>query len=864
MADTRTYQGQTYQRSAPGEPWVLVGPSASVPGPITVGRPDPYRERGQANEDERTRIARDEAARSAAKDAAVIPYAPTIAVAERDKAVADAAKAQADAAAAVKEQAAAPDPGIARVQAALKTDSVLEALNTARSQIGEGWATGNVAGTGFFQGIPFVGQNSANLAASISGIQGSIINDTLAQLKAASANGASGYGSLTESEAQRLAAAVGALQQSQDEKSLLANLARVEKHYRNSLALLNGEDPREPTVAEKYGIPATDGDEDKALTSEGKFEADPGLAGANATIRKMILQGASASDVRDYLNRLRPGMGDQLHDIDRAVDYIRQNPGKSDGFTVDVEKKWVPNTGFKKALGDIGMTGIGAALIGAGDTASFGTLDNLTPDSEMTRAVMTGVQDESPWWYLGGQIAGGAMPALGLGRVASVAGAGARAPLVGETVFGAGYGAGSADAPDDDRAMAALLGAGGAVVGDYAGRGVARAGGRLLAGVDGVAQRALDAAGVRMTPGQILGGWAKNTEDRIAGLPFVGDAVRARRQEGVEDFNRAAFDEALAPANASTGGVIRATGIDLARQTRSDAYDTALGGVYAQADDEFQDAIPGLLARAGDVPEAFPGDIGYTLNTRLGSAFDDNGVVSGHGYQQALRGLRRDASSVENLPYGYDFGQMTREGEDVLTALLERQNPGVSDRLGTANTVNMRVETLRDAVNAARNGSRSGDVEVFMPSQLADAAARSAKKYGGTHGTTHQPFYNLTRAGQEVLPSSVPDSGTAGRLIIPALVGATAGGGSYATQEGEDAAVEGSTVSNAAIATLLAAAPYSATARTGLQRLLMAERPEIVRDAGARLLDDEIARILGTAVRPSTLGASAGAIAASD
>lgn len=853
MGKARDEAGNLWETDAQGNAVRLLQMAPQQgPQPFTIGAPDPTREATAAAQATR-------AGAEASAAVAEAPYAGTIAEATAEKARADAAAARASAAQTSEEVSSEQEKeGRKLIQRALQTDSVIEAINIARDQIGEGWATGNFFGGDLWQGVPALGQGSANLNATLSGLQGSIINDTIAQLKELSASGASGYGSLTETEANRLAAAVGALQQTQDAEALRTNLARVEKHYRNALALLNGEDPRNPEVAERYGVVAAEGGDDapsdRQLTSEGKFERDPALAGANSTVRRMILEGASTDDIRSYLDRLRPGYGAQVQNIEQAVNYVRQNPNDERGFNVDVEKVWVPNSGITAALGDIGMSGPGAALIGAADTASLGTLDNIVGatggNAEMARAAMTGVSEESPMWYLGGQIAGGATSGLGLEALLARGGVtGARAAVAGDALFGAGYGAGMADEEGDSRIAAALLGAGGGVAGGMAGRGLARGTGRALEGVQNTAQRALNQAGISMTPGQIIGGRMKALEDRLAGLPVVGDAIRTRRGEGLEDFNVAAFDEALAPTRKSTGGVTGAPGIDIARELRGEAYQEALDGVYAVADEPFKDDIASLLARSDDVREVYPGDIRYTLDTRIGNSFDDAGGISGDAYQQTLRGLRRDTSSVEKLPYGHDFATTTREAEGVLEALLDRQSPGTTGALRTANEVNRRVETLRDAVNRARNGARTGEVEIFAPSQLADAAASNARKYGNSQGTTNQPFYQLTRSAQEVLPSSIPDSGTAGRLVLPALVGATAGGGSYAAQEGDEAAPSTGTLGTAAIASLIAAAPYSKVARDRIQKILLSERPEAVEATGRKLLEN--AEIIGLLSRPA-------------
>jgi hypothetical protein len=822
---------------------------------------DPNAEREQARDDqslgldaERVRIARE----AESRQRATLP-------ADVRRAEAEAVKSEAQAAAAVKEQALAPKPETARIQQAIKTSALLDALNTARSQIGQGWATGNFAGTGTFQGVPGVGQNSTNLAATISGLQGSIINDTLAQLKAQSASGASGYGSLTESEAQRLAAAVGALQQTQDKESLLRNLARVEKHYRNALALSYGEDPRIPEVAQKYGIVESD---DKAVpganppsgggqvTSEGTTGVDPALKGLNATVARMVRDGKDARQIRDYLNAVRPGMGDAAQDVESVVAYGRQNPDKP--ALVDLEKIWTPNSGLSQMLGDIGMSPIGAGVIGAADAVTMGTLDNLTPNPELTRATMEGVSQENPWSYTLGQIGGGAATGLGLEAGLARAGlTGMTGVRTGEALYGAGYGAGATDDPEDSRVTGALLGTGAGLAGGALGRGASRVGGNVIGGLRDEVVQALNAAGVRMTPGQMFGGSFRRTEDRLGGLPLVGDQIRARRIEGMEDFNRAAFEEAVDPINGPTNGVIAEPGVEILRSLRTQAYDNALGPVQVTADAPFVNDLGGAIRSAQALPETMADNAEYTLRTRIGESIDPSGSFTGRDYQQMLRGLRRDASAVSNLPYGYDFGQVTQQAESALEGVLERQSPGTVEALRTANEVNRNVETIRAAVNAARNGGRTGSPGVFAPSQLSDAAAMSAKKFGNSQGTTNQPFYDLTRAGQAVLPDTIGDSGTAGRnAIAAALFAGGSGGAGYAASDGSTAERAGTGVGTAAAVSLLLAAPYSPVARDALQRLFLSQRPTALQRAGDFMTNNDT--VAGLLAAPALVEYTAG------
>jgi hypothetical protein len=109
MAETRTYQGHTYTRSAPGQPWQLFGPASG--GVTLLSGPNPkfpLEVKHQQNENiiqqgeidrqgalsSKARSDAATAASNAAEASARAQYAKDFAKAQRDKAVADAALAQ--------------------------------------------------------------------------------------------------------------------------------------------------------------------------------------------------------------------------------------------------------------------------------------------------------------------------------------------------------------------------------------------------------------------------------------------------------------------------------------------------------------------------------------------------------------------------------------------------------------------------------------------------------------------------------------------------------------------------------------------------------------------------------------------------
>lgn len=875
--ETQNLNGVIYQRSGPGEPWKRVGGGRMIPKSETTVR----KEGADA----------DRAAAEAQKAIAEANTAADRARAELIRAQADAAKATADATKTSVETASLPTPQTPEVRRArneLATDSVIEKIGNARRQIGEGWATGNVAGTGAFQAIPFAGQNSADLAATLEGVTGSLINDTLKDFRAQSATGASGFGSLTEREAQRLSAAVASMRQTQSKESLLANLATVEKHYRNLMALKNNEDPTDPAVAERYGIvvsapvkpaapsggvgmggpgemgalpqiPAPNGPAPAELTPEGRMVADPALSGANATVTQMIREGRSEGEIRAYLNRLRPGMGDQANAIGENIRYYNQNPN----FTpqVDVEQVWQPASGFNQFMGNAAqweVPGIGfspgAAVIGAGDMFSFGTLDNFADNPDMARAVMEGVEQQSPGSFLTGQIAGGIASGIGAEAALGRAGLGAVGRMRGgDFALGAGYGAGSSDHPYESRLSGA--GAGGlfGLGGGMAGRGVARTVGRAAQGVTDPARRALAEADVPMTIGQLLGGVVQRTEDRVAGLPFVGDLIARRRMEGVEGFNRAAFDEGLSPIAATTGGVVGEQGIDMAQSRVGDAYTAALGGSQVQVDQQFGDdlvaaieslrAVPRVGSEATDTVKGIlrPPETGGNAPSYFGA--DD--TLTGTNMQPMVRELRKLSAAYAPDPLGGRIAQGVGQVENAVTGMFDRQAPEVMPAYLRANEAFRNEEVLRGAVHASRNGARSTEPGLFMPSQLLDSAAANAGKYGNGRGTTRQPFFDLARAGQRVLPSKLPDSGTAGRIALPTVFAA---GGYAGSDEGEGAQGAGAGLATGATIAALLSAPYARGSRDGIARAMLAERNPAIQRIGQEISDlDRIAGLLTAA-----------------
>jgi hypothetical protein len=783
--------------------------------------------------------------------------------AEALKAKLDAAEAQINLNNKQREAASQPDPKLAKVQQQLQTDDILSTIGSARSHLLYGYTTG-VPGAVMRN---FQGSEANDLSANYSTLKANLAFDRLQQMRDASKTGGA-LGGVSEGEEKLLGSSVASLDHSQSRKQQIQALDTIEKHYRSLLAIQNGEDPRDPAVAERYKIsgappavvlgskksdaaviggpnvpPAPDGKGGggqgptppapasplSPATGPMRTEDDPD---ASARLEALIRSGASMADIQ------KAAPGTDPDQVNRVRAYLVEHPDYS-GFAK--VRRGVPNslitrtaaTPFGTAVASAGDAIVPAGFFGADAKSKLDTAKAMYPGAGMLGTIIGGI------------------PAAGvaeLGAARLLPGAGAWATRAADAAYGAYQGAGG---NPDDRLAGAIEGGVGGVAGGMIGRGIVRGVGNAVRGVTNKNVQYLRESGVPLTAGQALGGITRSVEDKLTSFPIVGDLVKARRLESMQGWNRELFDQVLDPLSrisgytgpTTTNGVIGEQGVDIARDLRSRGYDAALGGVHVQADPQFNQDYAASVLAGRDLPDPMAARSDFALR-QAGQQFDPNtGALDGPGFQNAIRGIRRARNENAREVNGYDLGQVMGQGEQAFTSLLDRQAPGVVADFNTANEVNRNFEIVRDFVNRARNGTRTGETGLGSPSQLADAAAANAKKYGNTAGTTDQPFFDLTRAGQAVLPSKEGDSGTAGRVALGSLIALAGGGGGYSAYGDSDStgvnAAEGAGGSLTGLAglTTLAALGSSRTVQRGLVTMLL-DRPDVLRRLGTSIYDN--------------------------
>lgn len=247
-------------------------------------------------------------------------------------------------------------------------------------------------------------------------------------------------------------------------------------------------------------------------TGATKTERDPSLAGVNARVASMLRSGASDAAVRDYLAQV--GARADPASVNAVFEFRRRNPGYKGGYSVNLENREVPTTGWERFAASPTGTGMYAALdAGLGgltdeiaSVAGGGDLADLNARKQLAFAT-------NPKAAFTGQTLGTAASMYGLGALGRTAGITSRLAnpqLAGDIAFGALSGAGQSN---DNRLLGGTLGAAGGVAGNVIGNGVAGGVGALARTRPGMAvtNRARGMFGAPMLPTAQPLGAADNT-----------------------------------------------------------------------------------------------------------------------------------------------------------------------------------------------------------------------------------------------------------------------------------------------------------------------------------------------------------------
>jgi hypothetical protein len=276
--------------------------------------------------------------------------------------------------------------------------------------------------------------------------------------------------------------------------------------------------------------------------------------------------------------------------------------------------------------------------------------------------------------------------------------------------------------------------------------------------------------GVTPTPGQILGGGFARTEDKLTSLPVLGDMIKNAQQRAVGQFNVAAYNEALAPIGKTFSGNVGQEGIEQVGKTIGNAYDSVLPKMQMRVDPQFQADVTNLGQMANSLPDAQQKTFMNVIKTQIFDKLGPQGNMDGQTLKGVQSELARTSSGYLKDP-SFDnrqLGAAVSALRDAVDGNLARVNPpDLAGQLSNANQAWANFVRLRSAASSAGAMNNGG---VFTGAQLQSAVRGADKSVGkGATASGKALMQDLSGAGQAVLGSKYPDSGTVGRGLMSLL-----------------------------------------------------------------------------------------------
>lgn len=325
---------------------------------------------------------------------------------------------------------------------------------------------------------------------------------------------------------------------------------------------------------------------------------------------------------------------------------------------------------------------------------------------------------------------------------------------------------------DAKRSQMAVGGAAGAAV-PVLGAGVARMV-SPRASTD-TAMQVLREAGVRPTIGQTLGGAANKLEEKAMSVPLLGDAIGAARNRANADLNRAVADAALEPLGQTLpANLTGREAVAHVQRTLSEAYDNLLPQMTVRADGQFNQQLNSLrsMVNTGSMDPRAVNTFNTILRNKVLSQFRGQNALTGETFKKIESTLTNEASRFMQSTDADQrlIGDALQEVQSAMRQLAERSNPALRGELASINSgyaVFKRMERAASTLGA--------DEGSFTAAQLQNAVkALDKSKDKGRFARGEALLQDLSDAAKSRLGSKVPDSGTAGRLMIPAGVGGAA------------------------------------------------------------------------------------------
>lgn len=440
--------------------------------------------------------------------------------------------------------------------------------------------------------------------------------------------------------------------------------------------------------------------------------------------------------------------------------------------------------GVMSGLGGMARAGVkGLAWLQgkAGDTQGAQANNELVQQAEEAQAArdrefalkaqMAGAEPGKTDWY---QVGGKMIPSF------LIPGFGARSVLGSAAEGGLqGFIQGAADTQPGDSYLESA--ARGAAFGGAAG-GALGAVARVFRGADlSPEAQLLKNEGVTLTPGMLGSGKTgkiiNDIEQKATSWPIVGPLIGDARRASVHEMNDAGLNRALAPIGESiTPGQPIREALQETKDKLSAAYQSILPHLTFADDPAYTASMQNVLTQQARLPQQLRDEFDNFMTDyiRNQSVIGPNGVpvLTGDALKTAESALGQQAKQFMSSTDAFQrkLGNLYRDTLTNFRAALQRQNPQYAQRLQDINNGFGIYAIMRNAGKKVMNPENP-----IMAGQLQNAVRNNA---GGVDKEAfalgNARLQDLSDAGVKTLGQTVPDSGTAARLMMGAgILGGT-------------------------------------------------------------------------------------------
>jgi hypothetical protein len=369
-------------------------------------------------------------------------------------------------------------------------------------------------------------------------------------------------------------------------------------------------------------------------------------------------------------------------------------------------------------------------------------------------------QKAHPWASLAGNAVGGSVIPAVLSR---------GNPMLAGAIGGALTPTGNADDFWTTKAEQTAAGAGMGLLVGKAGNALTTLGAGFRKSIETLAKD-----GVEMTPGQLAGGKMKWLEDKAVSLPLVGAQIKEAVRRSFETFNRAAINRGLKDIGEELPKGLDAgtDAVAFAEDKFKNAYDTVIPRMSVSLDNPMRTSLLGVLRDANNlrVPDKYQQELLFALKSKIVDPMNQGGRLNGRSAQMVGTDLDQLIKNWANSadPYYNAMAPLLRKADRAFDDMLARQNPILQAAKDKIDKGYAQFKVVQKAANYAPKDG------VFSPFQLSKASKfKDNSKDDRLFARGDALLQDLAQAGQQVLPSMVPNSGTADRAALMAMITGT-------------------------------------------------------------------------------------------